>query len=313
MPGIFVYSERPELAAQLLRPALELKAALGQPVVALTADPAAAATLAALGPDRVVLLEAAPSLGSSAATPEALAPALAELLTREGASVILVGATLRGKHLAAHLAAKLQAGLATDVKTLALEGGRLAITRLLYGGLAVTAETLALPAVATVPARAFLKAAPAAPCAVETLMVAADTRVTVLRTTPTGDQAVDIGAATRLVAVGRGFRKEEDLQLARDLAVGLKADLACTRAIAEDEHWLPIERYIGISGQSVKPELYVAAGLSGQIQHMVGCREAKVIVAVNSDERAPIFEAADYGIVGDLYQILPLLTAALKG
>jgi electron transfer flavoprotein alpha subunit len=89
--------------------------------------------------------------------------------------------------------------------------------------------------------------------------------------------------------------------------------MACTRAIAEDAHWLPLERYIGISGQTVKPELYLAAGLSGQVQHLVGCREAKVIVAVNSDERAPIFEAADYGIVGDLYTVLPLLTAALKG
>jgi len=92
----------------------------------------------------------------------------------------------------------------------------------------------------------------------------------------------------------------------------LKAELACTRGIAEDEHWLPIERYIGISGQTVKPELYLAVGLSGQVQHMVGCRESKVIVAINKDEQAPIFEAADYGIVGDLYTVLPLLTAALK-
>jgi len=87
------------------------------------------------------------------------------------------------------------------------------------------------------------------------------------------------------------------LKLAEDLAAVLKAELACTRGVAEDEHWLPIARYVGISGQTVKPDLYLAVGLSGQVQHMVGCRESKVIVAINTDERAPIFEAADYGIV----------------
>jgi electron transfer flavoprotein alpha subunit len=127
----------------------------------------------------------------------------------------------------------------------------------------------------------------------------------------TSAEGIDITAANKLVAVGRGFRKKEDLKLAEDLGGVLKAELACTRGVAEDDHWLPIERYIGISGQTVKPELYVAVGLSGQVQHMVGCRESKVIVAVNNDERSPIFEAADYGIVGDLYEVLPLLTAAL--
>jgi electron transfer flavoprotein alpha subunit len=115
-----------------------------------------------------------------------------------------------------------------------------------------------------------------------------------------------------LVSVGRGFRKKEDLKLAEDLAGALKAEISCTRGIAEDEHWLPIARYIGISGQTVKPDLYLAVGLSGQVQHMVGCRESKVIVAVDSNESAPIFESADYGIVGDLYEVLPLLTAAVK-
>jgi electron transfer flavoprotein alpha subunit len=114
------------------------------------------------------------------------------------------------------------------------------------------------------------------------------------------------------VAVGRGFRKKEDLKLAEDLAAALKAELACTRGVAEDEHWLPIARYVGISGQTVKPDLYLAVGLSGQVQHMVGCRGSKVIVAINTDEHAPIFESADYGIVGDLYVVLPLLTAALR-
>ena len=307
MPGVFVFSEHPALARQLLTPALELKAALGQPLVALTLDEGAAADLAALGADRVLVVKASPC------APEALAPALAAFLAKEGASVVLVGATLRGKHLAAHLAACIQAGLSTDARTLRLEGDRLVTTRVLYGGLAIGEEAVALPAVATVPARAFLPPPRApAPGTVATLELDVDARITVTGLTPLASEGVDLGSATRLVAVGRGFRKQEDLGLARDLASALGADLACTRGLAEDEKWLPIERTIGISGQTVTPELYLAAGLSGQVQHMVGCREAKVIVAVNSDERAPIFEAADFGIVGDLYTILPLLTAALQ-
>jgi electron transfer flavoprotein alpha subunit len=307
MAGIFVFSEDPALARQLLTPGLALKQALGQPLVALTADPAAAQTLASLGADRVLLLKAGQT------SPEALAPAIAELLGKEQASVVLVGGTGSGKHLAAQLAASLKAGLTTDAKALAIKDGRLETQRILYAGLAVCDESLELPAVATIPARTFLAPPPAAqPGAVESLEVQADTRVTVLSVTPTDSEGVDISAATKLVSVGRGFAKKEDLALARDLAGTLKAELACTRGVAEDEHWLPIERYIGISGQTVKPELYLAVGLSGQVQHMVGCRESKVIVAVNKDEQAPIFEAADYGIVGDLYQVLPLLTAALK-
>jgi electron transfer flavoprotein alpha subunit len=227
--------------------------------------------------------------------------------------VVLVGGTLRGKHLAAHVAAVLKAGLTTDARALAVVDGKLATQRILYAGLAVCEEGVELPAVATIPQRTFLAPSAAAQAGtVETLDVQADIRIMVLSTIPMDSEGVDITAATKLVSVGRGFGKKEDLALARDLAGALKAELACTRGVAEDEHWLPIERYIGISGQTVKPELYLAVGLSGQVQHMVGCRESKVIVAVNSDERAPIFEAADYGIVGDLYQVLPLLTAALK-
>ncbi|BDU73275.1 electron transfer flavoprotein subunit alpha/FixB family protein [Mesoterricola silvestris] len=304
MAGIFVFSEDPALTRQLLTPGLELKRALAQPLVALTRSSAEAGALAGLGADRVVLLR-------GAGAPEALAPAVAALAS--AASVVLVGGTLRGKHLAAHVAATLGAGLSTDARTLRVAEGRLETTRILYGGLAVGEESLALPAVATVPPRTFPAPAPAgAAVPVETLDVAPDARVEVLSTQPAAGEGVDIGAATRLVAVGRGFNARADLDLAVDLAGALQAELACTRGIAEDEHWLPVERYIGISGQTVKPELYVAAGLSGQVQHMVGCREAKVIVAINKDERAPIFEAADFGIVGDLYTVLPLLTAALK-
>ena len=308
MPGIIVFSEDGALVQQLLTPALELKKSLNQPVTALTTNETAANTLATLGADLVVLLKAANS------TTEALAPEIAEFCAREQASVVLIGGTLRGKHVAAQVAARLEAGMTTDAKALKIVGDKLECTRILYAGLAVCEEELSLPAVATIPARTFLAPASTGTSAkIETLEVKPDARIAVSSTTSIGTEGVDITAAHKLVCVGRGFRTKNDLKLAEDLAAALKdAELACTRGIAEDEHWLPLERYIGISGQTVKPELYVAAGLSGQVQHMVGCRESKVIVAINNDERAPIFEAADYGIVGDLYTVLPLLTAALK-
>ncbi|MDR3762953.1 MAG: electron transfer flavoprotein subunit alpha/FixB family protein [Acidobacteriota bacterium] len=306
MAGVFVFSEDLALARQLLTPALELKASLGEPLVALTTSEAGAKELAALGADRAIWLK-------TEAAPEQLALALADLLGKEQASVVLVGGTLRGKHVASQVAARLDAAMATDAKTLKIADGKLEITRVLYAGLAVAEEVLVLPAVATVPARTFLPPSAVAQAgAVETVELAGDARVTITAVTATGNEGVDISAASMLVSIGRGFRKQDDVKLAADLAGAIKAELACTRGIAEDEHWLPIERYIGISGQTVKPELYLAVGLSGQVQHMVGCRESKLIVAVNNDERAPIFEAADYGIVGDLYQVLPLLTAALK-
>jgi electron transfer flavoprotein alpha subunit len=307
MAGIFVFSEDSALAKQLLTPALELKKSLAQPVTALALNEADAKELATLGADKAVVLES----GNKWA--EGFAEAIYSQVSGAGASILLVGGTLRGKHVAAYVAAKLNAGMTTDAKTLKIEDRKLLATRVLYAGLAVGEELVALPAVATIRARTFV-APPAAATAgvVETVAVEGDARVSLGEVTSTSAAGVDISAATKLVSVGRGFRKQEDLKLAEDLSGALKAEMSCTRGVAEDEHWLPIERYIGISGQTVKPELYLAVGLSGQVQHMVGCRESKVIVAVNNDERAPIFEAADYGIVGDLYEVLPLLTAALR-
>jgi electron transfer flavoprotein alpha subunit len=306
MAGIFVFSEDHALAGQLLTPALELKKSLAQPVIVLALCEQDAKALAALGADKVVVLQ------SSGKWVEGFADAVYSQVKAAEASILLVGGTLRGKHVAAYVAAKLNAGMTTDAKALRIEGGKLLATRVLYAGLAVCEEEVALPAVATIHARTFLAPGAAATAGViETVNAESDLRVTVDEVTSTSAEGIDITAATKLVAVGRGFRKQEDLKLAEDLGSVLKAELACTRGVAEDEHWLPIERYIGISGQTVKPELYLAVGLSGQVQHMVGCRESKVIVAVNNDERSPIFEAADYGIVGDLYEVLPLLTAAL--
>ena len=307
MPGIFVFSEDAELAKQLMTPALELKRSSSQPVTALSLNETDAKELAALGADKVIVLQ------SAGAWAEGLGDPISCLLSAAGGGIFLVGGTLRGKHIAAHVAAKLNAAMSTDAKSLKIEGGKLVAVRLLYAGLALCEEELWLPTVVTIAPRAF-----APPHAtehagtVETVKVESDPRVAISDFTRDHGGGVDIAGATKLVAVGRGFRKQEDLKLAEDLAAAFKAELACSRPVAEDEHWLPIERYVGISGHTVKPDLYLAVGISGQVQHMVGARESNIIVAVNNDEHAPIFECADYGIVGDLYQVLPLLAAAVR-
>ena len=124
-------------------------------------------------------------------------------------------------------------------------------------------------------------------------------------------QAVDLSQAERIVAVGRGIKAQEHIALAEKLASALGAQLAASRPIC-DSGWLPMERQVGSSGQTVAPKLYVALGISGAIQHVVGMKGARTIVAINKDADAPIFEIADYGIVGDLFEIVPAMIAELE-
>jgi electron transfer flavoprotein alpha subunit len=124
-------------------------------------------------------------------------------------------------------------------------------------------------------------------------------------------QTVDLNSASILVSVGRGIKEEANLPIVRELAQALGAELAASRPIC-DNGWLPMERQVGSSGQTVAPKVYLAIGISGAIQHLVGMKGSQCIVAINKDENAPIFEVADYGIVGDLFEVVPALTAAVR-
>ncbi len=120
-------------------------------------------------------------------------------------------------------------------------------------------------------------------------------------------KSVDITSAKKIVSVGRGIGQKERIEIIEKLAQKLDAEVGCSRPISEDYRWLPIERQVGLTGETVKPTLYVAVGISGQVQHIVGMRDSKVVVAINNNKSAPIFEYCDYGIVGDLFEIVPIL------
>jgi electron transfer flavoprotein alpha subunit len=136
-------------------------------------------------------------------------------------------------------------------------------------------------------------------------------RVTIVERKPKPQAAANVEGAETLVVVGKGFAKPEDLAIGQALASALKGEMGCTRTLAADYHWLGEERMIGISGKKAKPRLLISIGVSGQIQHTVGILGSKIIVAINKDKSAPIFKIADYGIVGDLYEIVPKLTARI--
>lgn len=308
MPGIWIYSEDSAVAKQLLTAGQELKKTMQQPVNVITLNAEDVQGLTMAGADKVFLLK------GSNPWPESYDGAIAELLGKEQASVMLVGATMRGKDLAAKVAAILKTGLVTDALTVQYAHDAIETTRLIYGGLAVRTETAALPALVTIPPRTFAETSAAAvQCEIITVETENDdSRVTISNVCPIVREGADIATASRIVCVGRGLAKQEDMKIVEELATAVGGEIGCTRGISEDYHWLPNDRYIGISGQKVKPELYIGMGISGQVQHVVGIRDSKVIVAIDSNEKAPIFEAADYGIVGDLYEVVPLLTAALQ-
>jgi len=241
--------------------------------------------------------------------PEAWVNKIIERAKATQPAAILFGNSRRAKEMAARLAAALDTGLVTEcVKMVRGEG--FVTERYIYGGLCVSTEkTKSVPFMATMSAKLIeaLQEGPAAP--IEKITGVDDAcKVIELRSHQTKS---NLSAANVVVCVGRGLAQEKDLELAQRLAKKLGGEVGCTRPVAEDLKWMLEENYIGISGKMVKPAVYLGIGVSGQIQHVSGIRDAKIIIAIDKNENAPIFEAADYGLVGDLYEILPALLTAL--
>lgn len=241
---------------------------------------------------------------------------IAGLAEEKNPSMILVGGTRRGKELAPRIAQKLETGCITDCIDLRLEDSKLVTERLMYGGNAVAIGSFKKePQVAIVPPRRFEKLPKDDSRKGETVDIDVpieDPKTKIVETKEREISGVRIEDARIIVSAGRGFKKKEDLELIRELAKLLEGEVGSSRPLAADLKWLSEDHWVGLSGHKVKPDLYIAVGISGQIQHLAGMRDSKVIVAINSDEEAPILSVADYGLVADLYQAIPKLVEAIK-
>lgn len=241
---------------------------------------------------------------------------IAGLAKEKNPSMILVGGTRRGKELAPRVAQNLETGCITDCIELRVEDSKLVAERLMYGGNAVaTGSFRKEPQVAIVPPRRFEKLPKDDSRKGEIVEIDVsieDPRTKIVETKEREIGGVRIEDARIIVSAGRGFKKKEDLELIRELAKLLEGEVGSSRPLAADLKWLSEDHWVGLSGHKVKPDLYIAIGISGQIQHLAGMRDSKIIVAINSDEEAPILSVADYGLVADLYQAIPRLVEAIK-
>jgi electron transfer flavoprotein alpha subunit len=292
---------------------------LGQPIVLLVPGAgvsAVAGELAAAQVQEVVTVEDA---ALDTYTPDGYTAALEQAIAQLSPSLVFLPHTYQTRDFAPKLAARLDRALITDVTAVKNAGGDLAFVRPMFQG-KLTADVVPqgpAPHFITCQIGAFradqaVKGASPAPLRALSITIDASA----IRQKPEAPfqeakQAVDLSQAPRIVAVGRGIKGPEHLPLAQQLADALNAEIAASRPIC-DSGWLPMERQVGSSGQTVAPKLYLALGISGAIQHLVGMKGSGTIVAINKDPDAPIFEVADYGIVGDLFEIVPAMIAALK-
>jgi electron transfer flavoprotein alpha subunit len=252
-------------------------------------------------------------------TPDGFVMAVQALIEREKPQLVVLPHTYQTRDFAPQLAARIRKSLITDVTGVKGSGTAATFMRPMFQG-KLSAEVRPLgeaPHIVTFQIGAFRADAMqkgSAPATVTKVDVAVD--ASKIRQKPEAPfqearAAVDLSQAERIVAVGRGIKAQENVAIAEKLAKALGAEVAASRPIC-DNGWLPMERQIGSSGQTVAPKLYVALGISGAIQHLVGMKGSRTVVAINKDADAPIFEVADYGIVGDLFEIAPALTAELE-
>ncbi len=295
----------------------QLGATAGMPVCAAAAGTGLEKLAEQLADKRLERVYAIEHELLGAYTADGFTAALEGLIRQIRPYYVLFPHTYQTRDFAPKLAARFGRVLVSDVVAWRLEGGRLGFVRQLFQG-KLNADVYAAegePTFVSVQAGAFASV-PVATGSAEVQRVTPQLEPTMIRARPGAPfqesrRSVDLSAAERIVAVGRGIKGQQNLKIVEELAEALGAELAASRPVC-DNGWLPMDRQVGSSGQVVAPKLYVAVGISGAIQHVVGMKGARTVVAINKDREAPIFEVADYGIVGDLFEIVPALAAALR-
>jgi electron transfer flavoprotein alpha subunit len=298
-------------AQQLSGGAMPVKVAVaGQGVSAVANELATAAVAEVIAIDHAALAHY---------TPDGFVQALQQVIAQAAPALVFFPHTYQTRDFSPTLATRMDRALITDVIGVKNAAGSATFSRPMFQG-KLTADVVAqgpAPHLVTIQIGAFrADAAQKGPAAAKVTTAAVNIDEGKLRQKPEAPfqeakQAVDLSQAERIVAVGRGIKSQENIAVAEQLAQAFGAELAASRPIC-DNGWLPMERQIGSSGQTVAPKLYVALGISGAIQHLVGMKGARTIVAINKDAEAPIFEVADYGIQGDLFELAPAIIAELQ-
>jgi electron transfer flavoprotein alpha subunit len=313
--GVLVCSERGEVAAELLAAARRLADGGRERVTSLLLGPDSrgrASDDIARGADEVIV--PVPGVGEAPGA-ERLTALLTGVVRSEAPATVLIGSTRTGAEATARMAQRLGAACATECLTLEQESEALVVERYVYGGRFVSRQALrAWPRIAAVQPKRFqpLAADPRREGTVRELPVTVPAeRVRVLTVRERARSSADIGQADVVVTAGRGVRTREDLAVLQALARALGGELAGSRPLVE-RAWFPVDRQVGLSGRTVSPRLYIACGVSGQIEHIAGMRSARTVVAINLSPDAPIHGEADYSVIGDLYEIAPALVAAIQ-
>jgi electron transfer flavoprotein alpha subunit len=319
--GILVFIEHKggvlnKTSLEAIAAAQKLGAETGQGTTAVVLGSAAsvlAQDIAAYEVARVLNVDN-PQLGDY--TPDAYATAMEQVVRAADPQYVIMSHTYLARDFAPKLAARFGKGMISDCVRMNIAADKVTFTRRIFLGKldADVVADAAAPLFVTFPSGAFRgdQASKGNGSPIEEMSV----DVGEIRMTPEAPfqevkQAVDLSKADVIVAIGRGIKSKDNIALAEKLAAALGGDLAASRPICDAE-WLPIDRQIGSSGQTVAPKLYVALGISGAIQHLVGMKNSGTIVAINKDPEAPIFDIADYGIVGDLFEAVPVLTEEIK-
>jgi electron transfer flavoprotein alpha subunit len=300
------------LSREVLGAAAKLAETMGGPVVGVccaAADPGLA-SLGESGAQQVLLATDARFARYDA---DGCAAAVVAAIESVKPAAVLFAASAMGKDLAPRVAGRLGVGMASDCTALAVEGGALQATRPVFAGKAVqTLRFAKSPAIATLRPKMFAAISATGAAAVTPLALSLEpARARVVAMAEAGGGKVDLTEAEVIVAGGRGLKAAEHFALLEALAATLGGSVGASRAVV-DAGWRPHSEQVGQTGKTVAPKLYIAAGVSGAIQHLAGMTSSRCIVAINKDPEAPIFKVADYGIVGDLFEVVPALTAAVE-